>query len=138
MRTIESTKVLVIDDCPDNVLLLEMLLEMEGYQVCSATNGLAGLQSAKKEIPDLIIIDLMMPDISGLEVIDKLDRDDRLSDIPTLLLTANTELNPRAALGANDICYKPFDIENIVTKIKSILSFDRKQISFARPIHLLG
>lgn len=138
MKTTKSTKVLVIDDCPDNILLLEMLLEMEGYQVCSAASGRAGLRSAKNEAPDLIILDLMMPDMSGLDVIARLDGDYRLSNIPTLLLTANAELNPHEAYSASEIFYKPFDIENIVDKIKSMLFFDEGRTSSTQSVQLFS
>lgn len=122
MEIAKSTKVLVIDDCHDNVLLMKMLLEMEGYQVFSATSGRDGLRSAQQEAPDLIILDLMMPDMSGFDVIAKLDLDYRLSNIPTLLLTANTEVDLKTAGHADDICYKPFEIENIVNKIELMLT----------------
>ena len=114
--------VLVIDDCQDNLLLMELLLQSEGYRVNLASNGTQGLAEIKKSVPDLVVLDLMMPDLSGLEVIQRLKKSRRLSDIPTLLLTANANLKRQDAPDADEVCYKPFNIGNILDKISSLLS----------------
>lgn len=114
--------VLVIDDCPDNLLLMKLLLQSEGYRVSLASSGSQGLAEIRNSLPDLVVLDLMMPDISGLEVIQHLKDSSRLSNIPTLLLTANVELRQQDASDADELCYKPFNIHDILDKISSLLS----------------
>ena len=114
--------VLVIDDCQDNLLLMELLLQSEGYGVNLASSGTQGLAEIKKRIPDLVVLDLMMPDLSGLEVIEHLKQSSRLSNIPTLLLTANANLQRKDAPDADELCYKPFRINNILNKIALLIS----------------
>ena len=118
----KTKNVLVIDDCRDNLLLMELLLQSEGYGVNLASSGMQGLAEIKKSAPDLVVLDLMMPDLSGLEVIQRLKESRRLSSIPTLLLTANANLERQDALNADEVCYKPFNIGNILNKISSLLS----------------
>ena len=118
----KTKNVLVIDDCQDNLLLMELLLQSEGYRVNLASSGTQGLAEIKKSVPDLVVLDLMMPDLSGLEVIQRLKKSRRLSDIPTLLLTANANLKRQDAPDADEVCYKPFNIGNILDKISSLLS----------------
>lgn len=122
MTANETKNVLVIDDCQDNLLLMELLLQSEGYRVSLASSGKQGLAKIRHSLPDLVVLDLMMPDISGLEVIKHLKNSRQLSDIPTLLLTANANLRRKDALDADELCYKPFNFHNILKKISSLLS----------------
>ena len=85
-------RILVIDDFPDNVFLLQDRLEREGYEVIKAYNGEMGIQKAIEEKPDLILLDVMMPDISGFDVCKKLSTTDGTNLIPIILLTALTEV----------------------------------------------
>ncbi len=114
--------VLVIDDCEDNLLLVRFILEPLGFKVSSASNGEEGISKINHAPPDLIILDLMMPDISGLEVIRRLKSNCNLPDIPTMLLTANTSLKPEDAIAADELFYKPFDIDHLLLKVDSLLS----------------
>ena len=114
--------VLIIDDCEDNLLLMRMLLELTGYKVISACNGEDGIQKANQAVPDLIILDLMMPDLSGLEVIKRLKANCDLPHIPTMLLTANTGLQRSEAIAADELFYKPFDLDCLMSKVSSLLS----------------
>lgn len=118
----ETKNVLVIDDCQDNLLLMELLLQSEGYKVSLASSGQQGLAKIRHSLPDLVVLDLMMPDMSGLEVIKHLKNSRCSSNIPTLLLTANADLRQKDALDADELCYKPFNIHNILRKISSLLS----------------
>ena len=118
----ETKNVLVIDDCQDNLLLMELLLQSEGYKVSLASSGKQGLAKIRHSLPDLVVLDLMMPDMSGLEVIKHLKNSRCLSNIPTLLLTANADLRQKDASDADELCYKPFGIHNILKKISSLLS----------------
>ena len=120
----KGKNVLVVDDCEDNLLLMELLLQSEGYVVKSANSGTKGLAEFDKQQPDIIILDLMMPDISGLEFIRQLkDRYD-ISHIPIILLTANSNICHKDVKDVDAVCYKPFDISYILEKIRSLLAFE--------------
>ena len=114
--------VLVVDDCEDNQLLMELLLQNEGYQVRSASNGIRGLTAVEQQLPDLIILDLMMPDISGLEVVRRLKHRCHLSSIPIILLTANLWIRHQDVKEVDAVCHKPFDIYKLLEKIQSVLT----------------
>ena len=117
--------VLVIDDCEDNLLLLKLTLEIMGLKVISAKNGKDGIVKVNQTIPDLIIVDLMMPDISGLEVIKRLKANCRLPSIPTMLLTANSAIAKKEVLAADELCYKPFNLDYLLSKVSRLLSRSR-------------
>ena len=115
--------VLIIDDNEDNLFLLRLILEILGCKVRLACNGEEGIAKVKQAIPDLIILDLMMPDISGLEVIQRLKANRKLPYIPIMLLTANVDLFREEAIAVCDeLFYKPFDIEHLLSKVKLMLS----------------
>lgn len=119
-------KILVIDDFPDNVFLLQDRLEKEGYEVIKAYEGNMGIQKAEEENPDLILLDIMLPDISGFEVCKKLSTQDSTKMIPIILLTALTEAeNIRTGLqaGAFDYIKKPFNRTELLARINSALRF---------------
>jgi CheY-like chemotaxis protein len=85
-----TKKILVVDDLPENVFMLQDRLEHEGYEVVTAYDGNSGIEKAKSELPDLILLDVMMPDINGIEVCKNLVNDDITSNIPIILVTAKT------------------------------------------------
>lgn len=117
-----NKNILVIDDCEDHLSLIELLLENEGYKVKTANNGTKGLAAIKEQCPELIILDWMMPEISGLEII-KYIKSRRLgSNIPIVLLTANTNLEYEHTQQVDALCYKPFHVENLLNEIKYLLS----------------
>ena len=124
MNLYNSKNILVVDDCEDNLLLMELLLQSEGYNVTSADSGTKGLAEIERQAPDLIILDLMMPDISGLEVIQRLKGKCHICDIPIILLTANADLRRRDVKNVDALCYKPFNIDYILRQIQSILSLN--------------
>ena len=113
-------KILIVDDVVSNVLLLKILLTNEKFQVCTATCGNMCIEQAKAEKPDLILLDVMMPDISGFDTAVILKKDPELKDIPIIFLTA---LNSPADLvkgfqvGANDFLSKPFNKEELVVRV---------------------
>ena len=111
----------VIDDCCDNLLLIQLLLESEGYQVNCAHSGVEGLKKVEDLNPSLIIVDLMMPDMSEIEVIRRLKNNHKLSSIATLLLTANAEFSTKDAQNVDLICHKPFDLNDFVAQVKFLL-----------------
>lgn len=119
-------KILVIDDHADNVFLIQDRLEREGYEVVTAYDGSAGLQKAYEELPDLILLDVMMPDISGFEVCKKLTNDEKTKLIPIILLTALTDsdnIKEGLSVGAFDYIKKPFNRIELIARIKSALRY---------------
>ena len=118
----QCKRVLVVDDCQDNLLLMELLLQSEGYEVKSANSGKEGLAAVKQKQPNLIILDLMMPDISGLEVVQRLKKKCHLSNIPIILLTANSNLRHEDVREVDALCYNPFDVNSLLEKVKLLLS----------------
>lgn len=125
MSAEEDAVVLVIDDCEDNLFLLELILIEDGYRVEKADCGEKGLAKANRLIPDLIILDMMMPDMSGIEVTKSLQTSQLLSQIPVLLCTANRFVKSKDIEGIADICYKPFDINDILVRIRSLINRER-------------
>ena len=117
-------RILVIDDLPENVFLLKDRLENEGYEVLTADCGNSGIEKATEEIPDLILLDVMMPDINGFEVCKTLVNDSRTSDIPILLVTAKTDaedIKEGLDAGAFDYIKKPINKIELIARVKSAL-----------------
>ena len=118
-------KILIVDDVVSNVLLLKILLTNEKFQVCTANCGNACIEQAKKEKPDLILLDVMMPDISGFDAAVILKKDPETKDIPIIFLTAlNTpsDLVKGFQVGANDFLTKPFNKEELVMRVVQQIS----------------
>ena len=118
-------KILIVDDVVSNVLLLKILLTNEKFQVCTANNGTSCIEMAKKEHPDLILLDVMMPDISGFDTAIILKKDDETKEIPIIFLTAlNTpaDLVKGFQVGANDFLTKPFNKEELVMRVMQQIS----------------
>ncbi|MCX6169087.1 MAG: response regulator [Ignavibacteriales bacterium] len=119
-------KILIIDDYPDNVFLLQDRLEKEGFEVIKAYHGETGIQKAVEEKPDLILLDIMMPDISGFDVCKILTTNQETKLIPIILLTALTEadsLKQGLLAGAFDYIKKPFNRTELIARINSALRF---------------
>jgi DNA-binding response OmpR family regulator len=119
-------KILIIDDSPDSVFLLQDRLEREGFEITKAYNGEMGIQKAVGEKPDLILLDVMMPDISGYDVCKVLSSKEETKLIPIILLTALTEadnLQQGLLSGAFDYIKKPFNRTELIARINSALRF---------------
>lgn len=117
-------KILVIDDDPSINKLIQIVLEKEGYVVLEALNGLRGCKIAKREMPDLIILDIMIPDIDGFEVYRRIKLDQETKDIPVLFLSAlSTEnaIQKGLCMGARGYVTKPFSHEHLIKAVKDIL-----------------
>jgi len=125
MKDTKSKNILVIDDNEDNLLLMQLILSVERHQVRLASCGQEGLAEIEKTCPDLIILDLMMPGMSGLELIERAKASCNLSKTLILILTANNEIQKQDLVGADELCYKPFDISTLLSKIKSLFSYRR-------------
>lgn len=120
-----SKKILIVDDDPDLVEAVSMLLEAEGFAPIPAYGGGEGLEAARSQTPDLIVLDIMMPDMDGYQVAQKLSEDDALCDIPVIMLTAVTEYvgdtsyshSEGKTLVADDFFEKPVDPQALVDRI---------------------
>ena len=125
-----ATKILLVDDDPDLVNAVRMILEAKNYQVAAAYGGVEGLEKARTEKPDLIVLDVMMPDKDGYVVCKELKSDPQLSRIPVLLLTAvvshipTTRYTQQMGLEteADDYIDKPVEPEVLVKRIETLLS----------------
>ena len=112
--------ILVVDDVVSNVLLLKILLTKENFKVLTANNGYTCIEIAQNNHPDLILLDVMMPDINGFETAEKLKSDPATADIPIIFLTAlnaPSDLVKGFQVGANDFLTKPFNKEELVMRV---------------------
>ncbi|HEY5141637.1 MAG TPA: response regulator transcription factor [Methylococcales bacterium] len=124
--------VLVVDDEEDIRELVEYNLAKEGYQVLCAATGEAGLSIAKNKLPDLIVLDLMLPGIDGLEVCKALKANSKTGQIPILMLTAKVEdsdIVTGLEVGADDYIAKPFSPKVLVARIRSVFRRKAVQVS---------
>jgi two-component system phosphate regulon response regulator PhoB len=119
-----STKILIIDDEPDVIDLLTLHLRKAGFALLTATDGAAGLRMAREEAPALIVLDLMLPKMPGLEICKVLKTDAATRQIPVLMLTAKAEEIDRIVgleFGADDYVTKPFSPRELVLRVNAIL-----------------
>lgn len=125
-------KILIVDDTPDNIEVLHKTLEPEGYVISVATHGRMALEIAPRLNPDLILLDIMMPDINGYETCRRLQEDERTKDVPVVFISAKGELEDIVKgfrLGGVDYITKPFRSEEVISRINTHvqLSYLRKQ-----------
>ncbi|HXN35720.1 MAG TPA: response regulator [Opitutaceae bacterium] len=121
-----SATILVVDDQPINVQLLKRKLERVGLQVTTASNGLEALEQVKVRKPDLILLDLMMPDMDGIEVCQRLQASSDTRSIPVIFVTARTTKESKLAglgVGAVDFITKPIDLDETVARVQTQLRF---------------
>jgi adenylate cyclase len=117
--------ILVVDDDPVILRLLEVNFEMEGFIVRTAGDGREGCDAARAEAPDIIVSDVMMPRMSGIELVAELKGDDATASIPIILLSAKAQVSDvRAGLdaGADDYVTKPFEPNDLVDRVLKLLS----------------
>jgi phosphate regulon transcriptional regulator PhoB len=117
-------KVLIVEDEHDLVKLLKYNLEKEGFKVSYTTDGSLALAEIRREMPDLVILDLMLPGIDGLEVCRQLRRQDRFASLPVLMLTARSEEADRVVgleIGADDYVTKPFSMRELIARVRVLL-----------------
>ena len=120
----KSKKVLVVDDEPYILRSLRMILEMEGYQVDTASDGLEALKKVSENKPHLILLDIMMPNMDGYEVAKRLKGDSATSDIFILTLTAKGQEKDKmrsVSLGVDEHLTKPFSPNKLLERVKEIL-----------------
>ena len=116
------TTVLVVEDDPSVRGLLDTLLSAEGYDVVTASDGLAGLLQAASTSPSLILLDLMMPDLGGVRVLEELREDPALKDVPVLVVTGKVEAVPavRDLLGEDNVLLKPFAVSELLARVAEV------------------
>ena len=124
-----AEKILAVDDELDILQLIEMTLISDGFEVVTASNGIEALEKARIHTPDLILLDLMMPEMDGFEVIKNLKQTPNMRNIPVIMLTARAQAHERIeglSAGADDYITKPFELDELKLRIESILAHTRK------------
>lgn len=119
-----AKKILLVEDETDLIKLLKYNLEKEGFKVSYATDGSVALAEIRREAPDVVVLDLMLPGLDGLEVCRQLRRSDRFARIPILILSARSEEADRIVgleLGADDYVTKPFSMREVVARVRALL-----------------
>ena len=123
-RPLVAEHILVVDDDPDVRVFLEVTLDVAGYGLSFATNGEEAVACAVEEQPDLILMDVMMPQVDGFEAVRRLRQDGRVSHIPVILVTAKAQGVDKVeglAAGADDYVTKPFDPQELVARVEATL-----------------
>ena len=125
--TPSSHSILIIDDEPDLCELIEFQLQKEGFRTSTLSNPLKAIGHARDFDPDLIILDIMMPQLDGLRLCSMMKVDSRLKSTPILFLTARSDADERVKgfeRGADDYLTKPFDNRELIARAKAILLFE--------------
>jgi PleD family two-component response regulator len=120
----KSAKILAVDDSTTNIILLEGILQEIGYQTETAPNAKDALRMIKNDPPDLVLLDLMMPRISGYKLLEKIKNTEGMKQIPVVIISAKTDaksIKMAMDLGAADYIKKPIDIQNFITRLENIL-----------------
>ena len=124
MAPTAAKKILIVEDERDILQLVKLYLEKESYRVSTAATGPDGLNAARTEHPDLLVLDLMLPDMDGLEVCKRLRADQQTATLPIIMLTAKAEESDTVIgleLGADDYVTKPFSPKALVARVKALL-----------------
>src|SRR5574341_2172004 len=126
-----KAKILVADDIKQNVKLLRVILTAAEYDVIEAYDGNEALEKAKAENPDLILLDIMMPKLTGYEVCQRLRADGVTKNIPIIMITALHEMDDRIKgieAGADDFISKPFNKTELLARVKSLLQMKQEAV----------
>ncbi len=129
-----AEKILIIDDDLDTLRLVGLMLQRQGYQIAAATNGQQGLEKAFEDKPNLILLDIMMPDMDGYEVARRLRANIQTADVPILMFTAKTQLDDKVAgfeVGADDYLTKPTHPSELQSHVRALLARSAKSLEEA-------
>lgn len=126
-QTFDRTEILIVDDSPDNLFLMQTTLEEQGYQVHLTDSGSSALSMIESSPPDLLILDIFMPEMDGYEVTRRLRQTTNLSYLPILLISAHEEadLVKGLDLGADDFIRKPVELDELLARVRSLLRLKR-------------
>lgn len=119
-----KNKILVVDDEPQLANFIRMRLEANKFKVILASDGIEGLKKTQEEKPDLILLDILMPNLDGFGMLRKLKEDDKTKSIPVIILTAQDKpqnISRALEIGANDYMAKPFESKIMLEKIRKLL-----------------
>ena len=125
-----AARILVVDDDPPIVRLLRVNLEMEGYEVAVASNGKEALEAVKAHPPDLVLLDVILPGMDGLEVVTRLRRDPATARLPVVLLSAraqDADIRHGKGAGADEYVTKPFDPRDLLATVEGVLRASRRR-----------
>ncbi len=126
----EQHTVLIIDDVPDNISVLHRFLRQAGFRILVAYDGMDGIETAEYAVPDLILLDVMMPDLNGFEVCQRLKQQEKTKDIPIIFMTALTDTENKVkgfSSGAVDYVTKPFQQEEVLARLTTHLNLRQTQ-----------
>lgn len=121
----DNARILVVDDEPDILKTIKMSLQMEGFKVLEATNGMTALKKTKKERPALIVLDIMLPKMNGFKLCKMIKFDEKYKDIPIIILTAKAQEKDKKLAkksGAEVFLTKPFESEELIKNINDLLN----------------
>ena len=120
----KMSRVLIVDDSPTETYMLKSILEKNGFEALSATNGEEGIEEAKKELPDLILMDVVMPGLNGYQATRRLSRDPLTASIPVIIVTTKNQETDKVwglRQGAKGYLVKPVTEVELITRIKMVL-----------------
>lgn len=129
--------ILIVDDDLDTLRMVGLLLQRKGYKIIAASQGKQALEKAESENPDLILLDVMMPDMDGFEVLNQLRSNGSTSDIPIIMFTAKSQVEDKVSgfeAGADDYLTKPTHPAELIARVKTILSRTTAQRRIAEPV----
>ena len=130
MENLKKPLILIVDDTPKNIQVLSSILHDKGYNICISTSGIQALESLKTEVPDLILLDIQMPEMDGFEVCKLLKSNPETKDIPVIFLTAVIEhekILEGFELGAVDYITKPFNISELTARVATHIEISRSR-----------
>lgn len=117
-------KILVVEDTEDHLQIIKLILEQHNYTILTESNGKTGLLSAQNQLPDLILLDVMLPELNGYEVCKILKSEEKTKNIPIIMLSVRSsqeDIDAGLNAGANEYMTKPFNLDELLAKVKKHL-----------------
>lgn len=132
-----DSKILIVDDEFANIYYLNKVLSGEGYQIIKANNGFEALEKSKSENPDVLLLDIMMPEMTGIEVLEKLKSDPETQDVPVIMVTAKTDsadVENALKKGASEYIRKPIDEVELLARLRTVLSIRKYHLQLQKSL----